>query len=107
MGAGVNAGRDINRAGRERERVKEKLSGRDFTRSGVNMARKLNQQVMQGHVHAYNSIQSLAPHKTKGGSGDKTSASLQPEQLTVSQQVDMLVNEATSHENLCQSYSGW
>lgn len=75
------------------KRVQQKLDGRDFTTVRV--------------AKAGESSPATTRYYGFGGEGEEVNKAARGRVLSVEEQVDRLIMQATSDENLCQSYIGW
>ena len=75
------------------KRVQQKLDGRDFTTTRV--------------AKAGESSPGTTRYYGFGGEGDEVNKAGRGRVLSVEEQVDRLILQASSDENLCQSYIGW
>eukprot|EP00936_MAST-01D_sp_MAST-1D-sp1_P000999 g999.t1 len=75
------------------KRVQQKLDGRDFTTVRV--------------AKAGESSPDTTRYYGFGGEGEEVNKAARGRVLSVEEQVDRLIMQATSDENLCQSYIGW
>lgn len=81
-------------------RVKEKLTGKDF---------KPSQNSNKNNVNALNGVNGVLNGPVSGAVLDRSSSTMIGADggLSVSEQVDKLVQQATNVENLSQHYVGW